>query len=88
MQNGKLLMLWSSAGEKGYAMGMATAERIEGPWVHAEKPLVSEGGGHGMLMERDGETFVVYHLPNHPSGAERTRIERVVEKNGLLEIVK
>jgi hypothetical protein len=39
LENGKLLMLWSSDGKDGYAMGMAISSNgIKGPWSHFEKP--------------------------------------------------
>ncbi len=86
LKSGRILMLWSSFGEEGYAMGMATADRIDGEWQHVKKPLVSKNGGHGMLFEKDGKLFVTYHLPNNPASAERAYVAEVIEKNGVLEI--
>ncbi|MDQ1913225.1 glycoside hydrolase family 43 protein [Paenibacillus sp. GD4] len=64
---GSLLMLWSSIGSKGYAMGIArsASEDILGPWVQEEKPFFAEDGGHGMLFRAlDGALHLAVHTPN------------------------
>lgn len=66
-EDGQLLMLWSSIGEKGYAMGIARSETgtVTGPWVHDEEPLFGEDGGHGMLFRTfGGELAMAIHAPN------------------------
>ncbi|WP_050180596.1 glycoside hydrolase family 43 protein [Domibacillus robiginosus] len=67
IENGGLEMIWSSHSEKGYAVGVAksVSGAVEGPWVHEEKPLLDEDGGHGMLF-RDfaGERRLAIHTPN------------------------
>lgn len=88
MKSGKLMMLFSSSGEHGYAMGMATADCIEGPWTHCKDPLISQDGGHGMLFQKDGKLFVTYHMPNHPSGAERPYFAEVIEEGDRLVLAK
>lgn len=85
MQNGKLLMLWSSAGADGYAMGMSVANRIEGPWEHLPVPLVSNDGGHGMLFRDGGSLILTYHAPNAPRGAERPIFREVTEEGNILK---
>ncbi len=91
MSNGELLMLWSSfetEEDASYAMGMAKATSPEGPWVHADKPLITgRNAGHGMLFEKDGRLFVTYHSPNGPVGAEHACIVEVMEQDGWLAIV-
>jgi len=65
--NGRLLMLWSSRGPSGYAMGIARSESgsITGPWTHEDTPLWAEDGGHGMVFRAfDGRLFVTFHRPN------------------------
>jgi len=75
----KLFMIWSSFSPKGYVELVAVSEsgKIAGPWTHAEKPLFEAGittrsfskleGGHGMIFKnRDGNTILVLHSPNHP----------------------
>ena len=66
-RNGSLLMLWSSFGDQGYAMGMARSKsgNLLGPWTHEHEPLWKENGGHGMFFRAfDGELFVTLHQPN------------------------
>jgi arabinan endo-1,5-alpha-L-arabinosidase len=64
--SGGLLMLWSSIGEKGYAMGCASStEGLPGPWIQAERPLVDSDGGHGMIFRGlDGGLYMAFHSPN------------------------
>jgi len=52
LTNGTLVMLWSSIGAKGYAMGIARSEtgQVTGPWRHEAEPLWAEDGGHGMIF--------------------------------------
>jgi arabinan endo-1,5-alpha-L-arabinosidase len=64
---GTLLMLWSSIGEFGYAMGISRSEsgRITGPWIHQEQPIISDDGGHGMIFKGfDGRLRLTFHQPN------------------------
>ncbi|MFC0211653.1 glycoside hydrolase family 43 protein [Paenibacillus chartarius] len=67
MQDGELVMLWSSLGRDGYAMGLARSEsgQLLGPWCHDPEPLFGEDGGHGMLF-RDfhGSLLLTLHAPN------------------------
>lgn len=66
-RSGVLLMLWSSTGHKGYAMGVARSESgtVIGPWRQDAAPLWAEDGGHGMVFRRfDGRLFVTCHRPN------------------------
>lgn len=69
LENGKLLMLWSSFCASGYAIGCAISENgINGPWKHIAEPLFSKDGGHGMLFHNlNGELMLSIHAPNnHP----------------------
>lgn len=70
---GKLKMLWSSVGQEGYAIGIATSDngRVAGPWRQQETPFFKKDGGHGMIFERDGQKCLTIHTPNIPTGAER-----------------
>ena len=66
-QGGALLMLWSSFGTKGYAMGIARSltGAVEGPWTHEPEPLWAEDGGHGMVFRAfDGRLLLTFHQPN------------------------
>ncbi len=88
LKDGRLLMAWSSFGDRGYAMGMAVSDSIPGPWTHLEEPLLKENGGHGMFFEDDGQLYVTYHSPNGPDGMERVQLQPIVEENGKLYIAR
>jgi arabinan endo-1,5-alpha-L-arabinosidase len=67
LKNGNLIILWSSFGSKGYAMGIARSEtgHIIGPWSHDSDPLWSEDGGHGMIFRTfDDQLMLTFHSPN------------------------
>lgn len=72
LASGKLLMLWSSLGKDGYAMGMSVSEKgICGPWKHLRQPLFGADGGHGMAFCFNGKLYVSLHCPNQPHMSER-----------------
>ncbi|MDR1641230.1 MAG: glycoside hydrolase family 43 protein [Clostridiales bacterium] len=66
MKSGKLLMLWSCMGEKGYCIGYAISENeIQGPWKQHLLPLYDKDGGHGMIFSTyEGKLFLAVHSPN------------------------
>lgn len=68
MNNGRLVMLWSSFDKNGkYAMGAAYAPsgKVTGPWVQSATTLNNDDGGHGMLFyDRSGQLKISYHAPN------------------------
>lgn len=77
--DGSLLMLWSSFGEEGYAMGIAVSDSgdISGPWRQRETPLWAKNGGHGMILSTTAEkNFLVFHWPND-SPEERVKLVEV-----------
>jgi len=79
--DGRLLMLWSSFGDSGYALGVATSESggVTGPWRHDAEPLFPRDGGHGMLFRAfDGTLYLTLHQPNDTPN-ERARLIPVVE---------
>lgn len=86
LPNGRLLMLWSSLGQEGYAMSYALSEsgKIQGPWKQEENPIVAGDGGHGMLFRTlDGRLCLSYHSPN-TTPLERFHFREVEElENGL-----
>jgi hypothetical protein len=60
-------MIWSSAGEKGYAVGIAESEteKVKGPWKHQPELLFENNGGHGMIFRTfDGQLAIAHHQPN------------------------
>lgn len=86
---GKLLMLWSSWGAGGYAVGIAYSlnGEIDGEWEHIERPFYGENGGHGMLFkDRDDEMFYVLHYPNDLY-KERPQFMKVKEMDDLLSTI-
>jgi arabinan endo-1,5-alpha-L-arabinosidase len=86
--DGTLLLLWSSFGDGGYAIGLARSESglVTGPWTQQERPLWSRDGGHGMIARLpDGELLLVFHHPNDTPN-ERAVLRRVRELPGGLEL--
>ena len=82
LKSGKLLMLWSSFSIEGYAMGMAISEcGVKGPWRQIEKPLFSKDGGHGMVFDFNGKTYISIHHPNGPFLSERPKFLEFKEEN-------
>ncbi len=64
---GVLLMLWSSVGRQGYAMGLARSATgtVTGHWEQLPDPLWAEDGGHGMVFRTfDGRLWMTFHQPN------------------------
>lgn len=64
---GRLLMLWSSFGDQGYAIGVARSASgaVLGPWAQEPEPLWPVNGGHGMVLTTaDGQHHLVFHWPN------------------------
>ncbi|GGI78749.1 glycoside hydrolase family 43 protein [Pseudarthrobacter scleromae] len=74
-----LLMLWSSHGEAGYAMGIAESESgtVAGPWIQHDSPLWSSNGGHGMVLRAStGRDYLAFHWPNNTPD-ERVQLTEV-----------
>jgi arabinan endo-1,5-alpha-L-arabinosidase len=85
---GALLMLWSSFGERGYALGLARSSSgtVKGPWEHRTVPLWADQGGHGMIARLpDGRLMLTLHHPNDTPD-ERTLLREVVEVPGGIEL--
>ncbi|OGX68095.1 MAG: hypothetical protein A2189_09295 [Paenibacillus sp. RIFOXYA1_FULL_44_5] len=65
--SGELLMLWSSFGQSGYAVGIAksVSGNILGQWIQMKEPIFSDDGGHCMLFYTfEGELLLSIHGPN------------------------
>ena len=89
-EGGALLMLWSSFGAKGYAMGIAQSATgaVDGPWTHEPEPLLAEEGGHGMLFRTfDGHLLLTLHQPNNTPN-ERAIFRDVTEQGDSLIVGK
>ena len=71
---GRYRMLWSSFSQEGYAIGLAEAESLWGPWRHKERPVYNDNGGHPMVFMKNGRRYIAFHSPNDPSGKERMQI--------------
>lgn len=87
-EDGSLLMLWSSFGTEGYAMGVARSQSgdIFGPWVHEKEPVYGKDGGHGMLFKTfDGQLKMTIHTPNQTPD-ERPVFIDLKERNGKLKV--
>lgn len=73
--DGRLMMLWSSFGDSGYAMGLATSASgaLRGPWTQSREALWPADGGHGMIFtDRRGRLLLTLHTPNR-TPEERAR---------------
>jgi len=85
---GKLLMLWSSFGEKGYleAISYSDTDSIHGQWKHSNNLLFHQDGGHGMLFRSfEDELMFVLHSPNKPP-LERPKLVELIEQDDWLYI--
>jgi GH43 family beta-xylosidase len=88
-KSGRLYMIWSSGGAKGYVCGIAIADsgKLAGPWRQQREPLFDENGGHGMLFTTfDGRLLMVLHAPND-RGA-RPRIFEMEDTGETLRTVR
>lgn len=50
-----------------YRIGVARSPsgKIDGKWIHDDKPLNEDDGGHAMVFKSfDGKTKISYHAPN------------------------
>lgn len=85
---GQLLLLWSSFGSSGYAVGIARSAtgNILGPWVHDTQPLLDRDGGHGMVfVSEDGRLLLAVHSPNTPKQERPVLIELTETDDSLLK---
>ncbi len=66
------VMLYSanSYGDDRYAIGLATAPALDGPWTKADQPFLSSGssdglyrgpGGQDIVIGDDGDAFLAFH---------------------------
>lgn len=88
-KKGVLLMLWSSFGKQGYAMGIARSlsGEIIGPWVQEKNPIWAKDGGHGMIFRRlDGKLMMTIHAPNK-TPHERAVFVEVKDADVTLKVV-
>jgi arabinan endo-1,5-alpha-L-arabinosidase len=89
-KDSQLLMIWSSHGEDGYAMGVATSGsgNVLGPWKQAQEPIYRKDGGHGMIFRTfEGKTILTIHTPNDTPN-ERPVFLELFENDGKLELAE
>ncbi len=89
MEDGQLIMLWTTRSRTGYAMGYAVSEsgEIYGPWTQMERPLYAHDGGHCMIFRRlsDNQLMMSQHVADR--GPKMLAIYEMEERNGQLHIV-
>jgi hypothetical protein len=86
LTSGKLLMLWSCVGEKGYCLGYAVSPSglLRGPWLQAPEPLFAADGGHGMVFRSYGNKLLLaLHRPNETPRERAMFIEVEETEDGL-----
>lgn len=87
---GELLMLWSSFGPNGYALGIARSHSgaIQGSWEHLTHPLFTSDGGHGMLVRTfNGQLVLTLHQPNQWPN-ERAQLFLIEENSEGIPTIK
>ena len=87
-KSGKLFMVWTSGGYKGYTQGIAISEsgKLAGPWKQQDQPIYEKDGGHGMIFKTfDGKPMMVLHSPNGPGA--KPHIFEMEDTGDTLKIV-
>lgn len=96
LSDGTLLLLWSSysvpnykgsGGAGGYVVAAAHSQsgEIDGPWIHAERPLFDINYGHvSLFYDLDGNLMLSGHGDDTNHGSEHPLFFRLKEENGLL----
>ena len=88
-KTGKLLMIWSSNGKNGYAIGIAASQsgKLAGPWVQQDDLLFEQNGGHGMIFRTfDDKLILALHQPNNPKGQERLQLFALKDTGSSLTV--
>lgn len=86
LPGGKLLMLWSTCGRDGYAMGYAVSDSgdVLGPWRQSEAPIYARDGGHGMIFrDFSGRLWMTLHQPNNTPNERPIWLEVTEQGDGL-----
>ncbi|HHV09669.1 MAG TPA: family 43 glycosylhydrolase [Clostridiales bacterium] len=86
METGRLLILWSSFGKKGYTEAIAYSDNgdITGRWSQEEKLIFEKDGGHGMIFkDYSGRLYLTLHTPNETL-RERPVFYELKEEDGTL----
>lgn len=84
-KNGRLLLLWSSNGQKGYEIGLSYSDNgINGEWKQMDKPLFDADGGHGMIFAFKGQKYLIIHINNSQFGFEIPKLFGIKEENDMI----
>ena len=86
LKSGKLMMIWSSFGENGYAVASAYSDngKLDGNWIQNKELVFQSNGGHAMMFKNlDGELMLALHHPNSGS-TPKCKLFKVEEyENGI-----
>ena len=85
--SGKLIMIWSSNSNTGYAVGGAVSEsgKVTGPWRHTGK-LNTDNGGHAMLFhDLEGRLMMSYHTTENGTAIEHMCIRQATVSGGEIK---
>lgn len=86
MQNGELLMIWSSFIQNRYAQFVVKFDGGEiGMDFHHLPPIFRDDGGHGMIFAGEGQQYLTLHYPN-TKGFERPRFFPIYETDNSIVI--
>lgn len=90
LSSGKLMMIWSPYLQDHYVVLKAYSQSgsVKGPWVHEDKPLFDNDGGHGMIFkDKDGKYILSIHSPEKHN-LERAHLFELGEKDDSIVILK
>ena len=89
LQNGTLLMLWTTRSRTGYCLGYAKSSNgdITGSWFQSERPLYAHDGGHCCIFRRldDDQLMMSFHVAD--AGPKMLCICEMEERGDDLYIV-
>ena len=86
LQDGTLYLTWSPIPDNNYIVAAAVSDNnsIKGNWIHLEKPLFDQNGGHGMFFyDLGGNRKLCLHCPERPP-YERALFLNTREEQGRL----
>lgn len=81
-KTGKLGMLWTSWIFNVYTQGLAysASGKLDGPWIHEEKPFTPPNFGHGMMFRTfEGKLLMAVHSHREGENGRYIRIPRLFE---------
>lgn len=98
-ESGRLIMIWSNHGEKGYFIAKAYSDNgIDGDWKHENELLYGKelcpefkfDGGHGMIFaDKQGELLLALHTPNGKFDGlyEHLLLLKLKEENNTIRVI-